>query len=454
MMTAGQRELMPPRVLPWLYFGCAWLSLALAFVAIAWNPRAAAGFFYHARIAGIVHLVTLGWITLSILGALYVVGPIALRTPLPARRADAVAFASVVIGIIGMVAHFWIEQFSGMAWSGLMVALGMLHVVARAARGVWSAPIPAGVKLHVVLAFANIAGASTMGVLLAFDKVYLFMPGYVLANVIAHAHLAAIGWASMMVVGVGYRLLPMMLPAEPPAGRTIFASAILLEIGAVGLFITLTLRAPSVAGFAAATVAGFAAFAAHVIVMRRRLRRAPAELPSPDYGVRHAWLAFASLGIAIALGLMLALSAPSDLTMRAALAYGVFGLVGFLAQMVAGMQLRLLPLLAWYTAAHRAIDLTTVPSPNALMAPRLARAAWLLWLWGVPALAGGFFLGAIPLLTAGALALEAAALLGGVQAIRVARHAFGRGGRLSSVYDGPEHRRAAARQPRVQAARS
>ena len=45
---------------------------------------------------------------------------------MPARRADAFAFASVVIGIIGMVAHFWIEQFGGMAWSGLMVAAGIL----------------------------------------------------------------------------------------------------------------------------------------------------------------------------------------------------------------------------------------------------------------------------------------------------------------------------------------
>jgi hypothetical protein len=63
-------------------------------------------------------------------------------------------------------------------------------------RGLWPAPIHRAVKLHVVLAFANIASAAGMGVLLAFDKVYYFLPGYILANVIAHAHLAAIGWVS------------------------------------------------------------------------------------------------------------------------------------------------------------------------------------------------------------------------------------------------------------------
>jgi hypothetical protein len=66
-----------------------------------------------------------------------------------------------------------------------------------------------GPSAHIVLAFVNVFGAATMGVLIGFDKVYHFLPGFVLANVFAHAHLAAIGWASMMVVGVAYRLLPI-----------------------------------------------------------------------------------------------------------------------------------------------------------------------------------------------------------------------------------------------------
>lgn len=415
---------MPPRVLPWLYFGCAWIALALAFAAIAADPRAAAGFYYHAHLAGIVHLVTLGWITMSILGALYVVGPIALRTPLPARRGDALAFASVVIGIIGMVGHFWIEEFSGMGYSGVMVVAGVLYVGSRVVRGLRAAPIPTAVKLHVVLAFANIAVAATIGVLLAFDKVFHFLPGFVLANVIAHAHFAAIGWASMMVVGVGYRLIPMLLPSQLPSGRSVYVSAILLETGVLGLFTTLVLQSTWVPLFAAITVGGFLSFAAHVAWMVRRRRTPPVNLPKPDYAVRHAWLALGSLGVAVVLGVTLALVQTSEITLRAALAYGVFGLVGFLAQMVAGVQIRLLPLLGWYTYAHTATDMNTVPSPQSLMVPRLAATSWLLWLWGVPAVAVGFAVGAIPLLTAGAVALEAAVLMGAVQAGVAARRAF------------------------------
>jgi hypothetical protein len=450
-MSDRQRAMMPPRVLPWLYFGVAYLSLILAFTAIAWDARAAAGFFYHARLVGIVHLVTLGWITASILGALYLVGPLALRTPMPARWSDAAAFGSFSIGIIGMVAHFWLEEFGGMAWSGVMVSIGILQVGIRTSRGLWCAPIPLAIKLHVWLAFVNVGAAATMGVLLGFDKVYHFLPGFVLANVVAHAHFAAIGWATMMVVGIGYRVLPMMLPARMPEDRSLYASAILLEMGAAGSFVTLVLRSTWTILFVATTVAGLAVFASRVFVMLRHRRSRPPDLPIIDYAMRHAWLAFSSLAVTVAIGLVLALASPSDVTMRAAIAYGVCGLVGFLAQMVAGVQIRLLPLLAWYTAAQRATSPDAIPSMKAMSAQPLTGLAWALWLWSVPALATGFFVNGFPLVTAGAAGLAAAASIGALQAGRMARYAFARR-RLSCAEHGIEPRRCVAQQPAVQTA--
>ena len=448
-LAAARRTQLPPRLLPVLYFGAAHVALAVAFAVVAVDPRGVSGFFYHPRLLGVVHLVTLGWITASILGALYVVGPIALRVWIPATRLDYIAWALVFIGITGMVAHFWIQDYSGMAWSAGTVGAGILMVGARVVPCLGAAALPRAVSAHIVLAFVNVVGATTMGVLLGFDKVYHFLPGYVLANVVAHAHFAVIGWASMMVVGIGYRLLPMVLPAEMPRGRTLYASAILLEAGAIGLFITLMLRSRWVAVFAAVTVAGLVAFIAHAAAMLKRRRPRPPDLPAVDYAGRHAGLALGSLAVAAALGMVLALSEPSDLTMRMALAYGVFGLVGFLAQMVAGMQLRLLPLLAWYSAAHRAAAPESLPSMSVLSATPLAGAAWLLWLWGVPALATGFFAGVIPLLAGGALALEAAVAIGAIQAIRLACHAFGRAGRLSCGHRDADPRRGAAQQPAV-----
>jgi hypothetical protein len=64
-MTSTPRAHLPPRLLPVLCFGAAHVALALAFGVVALDPRGVSGFFYHSRMLGIVHLVTLGWITAS-----------------------------------------------------------------------------------------------------------------------------------------------------------------------------------------------------------------------------------------------------------------------------------------------------------------------------------------------------------------------------------------------------
>jgi hypothetical protein len=154
-----------------LYFGFAHACLALAFAVVAYDPRSVAGFFYHARMLGVVHLVTLEWITASILGALYVVGPMALRARISAGWLDYAAALLVAIGVVGMVAHFWIEEYGGMAWSGGTVGAGIITVGVRIAGPLRSARIPAAIRVHIALAFVNVTMAAVIGVLLGINKV-------------------------------------------------------------------------------------------------------------------------------------------------------------------------------------------------------------------------------------------------------------------------------------------
>jgi hypothetical protein len=263
-----------------------------------------------------------------------------------------------------------------------------------------------------------------MGVLIGFDKVYHFLPGFVLTNVFAHAHLAAIGWASMMVVGVAYRLLPMVLPSAMPKGMRLWISAVLLEAGVAGLFVTLLLRGPLAWIFALIVVAGFAAFMSQVAWMLRRPRPRPPGLRRPDPAVLHAGASFASLGIASALGVWLTIAEPSSGMLRLAMAYGVFGLVGFLAQLVVGMEGRLLPIFAWYWAYANTGYKGPVPSQHEMPWRRGQDVVFVLWLFGVPALAGGLAFDAIPFVSAAAWCLFVATLVDTVNVIRILRYAF------------------------------
>ena len=227
---------MPARWIPLLYFAFAHLCLAAAFAEVALEPGKVAGFFYHPRMLAVVHLVTLGWISASILGALYVVGPLAFRMPLPARPADYVAFAGFAIGVLGMVSHFWMELPAGMAWAAGLVACSMSYVTLRALHRLLAAPVPFEARLPMALALVNVNAAAGLGVLVAVNKVTPILTITHLDAVFAHAHVAALGWGTMMVVGAGYRILPMILPAAMPRGLWAYASAVVLECGVVGLF--------------------------------------------------------------------------------------------------------------------------------------------------------------------------------------------------------------------------
>jgi len=132
-MTSAPPPL-PPRLLPTLYVATAHVALAFAFGAVAIDPRGVSGFFYHPRMLAVVHLITLGWITTSILGSLYLVGPIALRVWIPATRLDYAGFALVLAGIIGMVVDFCLQQYRAVAWSAVAVGTGIMIVGAQVAR--------------------------------------------------------------------------------------------------------------------------------------------------------------------------------------------------------------------------------------------------------------------------------------------------------------------------------
>ena len=379
---------MPSSALPLAYFVFAYLALGGAFLTLVWSPGLSGSSFYHHRMVALVHLLTLGWLSGSILGAFYIVAPLALRLPMPVRRADWVALGAFAFGTTGMVSHFWINTYDGMAWSAGLVMAAITWVGARTARGLPASSAPWPVALHVVLAFFNILAAAALGILLGLDRTRGFLGLSPLAAMFAHAHLAAVGWVTMMVVGLSYRLIPMMLPAAMPAGPSLAGSAILIESGLVVLTVTLLAASGWVVLGAVLVTAGLASFVVQIRrTLRHRLPRPPA-LPRRDWSTWQTHAAFLWLMIASGLGLALSIGVPPAGRLTVMWIYGVAGLVGFLAQIVVGMQGRLVPLYSWYRA-FAAKGAPPDRAANALPSARFARPIFIAWSVGVPGLACG-----------------------------------------------------------------
>ncbi len=405
-----------PTRLPLLYFGVAHLSLLVALAVVALDPRGVSGFFYHPRMLGVVHLITLGWITGGILGAIHVVAPLVLRVPMPVTRGDYWALAFVTIGTNGMVSHFWIETFSGMAWSAGMVVCGLLHVTIRTLVHLRSARLSGPAAVQFLLACLNLLVAGGAGVLIAIDKVGDVIPGNALSNVYAHAHLAAVGWASMMVIVIGYRLLPVA-----PRDRWFYGSTILQEVGLVGLVVSLVTGWSGTFWFGLCLVSGLGLSLAQVVWVTGRLRAFPAAGARSDFAVLQAGHALFYLVLTAGCGLVVLGSPLSAWTPSLMMLYGVLGLLGFLAQLVAAMELRLVQLLESYSLdVLRGFPVVGeevhVPLVESTSGP-----AFTGWVVGLPVLAIGLALDRPPLVSVGAWVLLVAVAFGTLQATRALR---------------------------------
>ncbi len=127
----------------------------------------------------------------------------------------------------------------------------------------------------------------------------------------------------------------------------------------------------------------------------------------PDFAVLHAAGAGASLVAAVAIGLTLLVAPPSVRMLHAAAAYGVLGLVGFLAQMVVAMEARLLPMATWFWMYAGSGYKEPPPSPHVMRDRVLQAIVFGAWCVGVPSLSAGMYLESATLVALGAWALVA-----------------------------------------------
>jgi hypothetical protein len=385
----------PSATLPLRYLLAAAAAFVAAAVAVPWLGEALAGHYYQPRVFALTHTVTLGWITLSIMGASYQLIPIVLERPIWSERLARAQFLVLAVGIAGVVSHFFIGQWPGLVWGAGLVALGVGTHVTNAAMSVRGIRRWTFTGRLVVLGLAALVLTTGFGAALGLDHVVKMLPDDAFANVHAHVHLALLGWVLPMVIGVGARVYPMFLLAHEPSGRfgaiQLWGLAAGVPLVVAGILAgTPVVLVPGALGVAAA-VAGHVTWVVRMVRERKR--------PALDWGLRLVLTGTAYLVAATGMGLGFAfgvLSGP-----RAGFAYGILALGGWVSLTIAGMMLKIVPFLVWYQVY--------APRAGRAPVPTLAQLSW-------PAGEGA----AAVLLAGGVLALALAVLAGDVMWIRLA----------------------------------
>jgi hypothetical protein len=424
--------------LPLVHLATAAAAFVLGALAVPWLAPELAGHYYQPRLLALTHTITLGWITLTIIGASYQFVPVVLGRALWSERLARWQFALLVGGVVGMVGHFWIGQWSGLVWGAAMVGVAVVtHLVniGLTMRGAGKASFTARM---VGLALVGLAMTALAGLLLGADRWRPFLPGQLFANLHAHVHIALLGWVLPMVLGVAARVLPMFLLAREPGGwpGRVQLAGLALGVPAVALGLVLA-WAPLLAAGALAVAAAVTGHLLWVIaVLRRRTR------PALDWGIRFVVTGAAFLVPATVLGIGFAVDLWSG--PRVALAYAVLALGGWASLTIAGMMLKIVPFLVWYRTYGPRVGRGPVPTLGDLSWPRLEAVAYGLLVPGLAGLALAVWIGEPAMIRASGAVVAAGAVALATVLGRVLSH-LRRAGRLEGSSLGAPVAAAAAR---------
>lgn len=355
----------PPFRLPGEHFAAAllWLGAGAAGLLLV-APDLARGNLFAPRVLATTHAFTLGVITTSIFGALYQLFPVTMGATVRSVRAAHATFWTLQVGIVLLVAGFWLGQgwCEAAGWLAIAAAVGAFasNLVSQRRRATQGRVIGRYVAgAHAALGTAMLVAFARIGETLGWWHVDR------LAVIASHYHLAALGFASLTVVGVGSRMLPMFLVAH---GYPEWPLRWIGPVGGTGMAVFAT---GQLVGVPPLTWIGALLMAAGVLLhlylvrgyFRARTRR------RLDPGLAHVAAAFCWLALATACGLTL-LASPGGFNPREWAAYGLAGLLGWLVLMIVGVYHRILPFLTWLHLFGPRVGEPDLPTVADLTRPR------------------------------------------------------------------------------------
>ena len=365
----------PPTTIPLRHFlvGLAFLVAggALALSRVAGVPGAGAA------LGGIAvaHLLLVGWVCLTILGAMTQFVPVWSGVELRSERLATLQLVAVAVGVCGFAGGLWLGRpADGAIFAGL-IFLGFAAFAYNLGRTLWRARPLDVTEWHFALALGFLALAAVLGGSLAADYRWGVLAPLGLSRtavVDAHVTLAVLGGVLATVFGALYQLGPMFTQTDalPVEERLARAETAAYPVGVISLAGGRLFRVAPLAAAGGLLAAGGAAVAGGVLLRRLRDATAPATPMLSRYAVvaaaTLAWSATAAATWAadpLGPGVRFGHPAVGPVLLGA--------LVGFV---VVGSLYHVVPFIVWLDRYADRVGLERVPAIDDLYGARVATA--------------------------------------------------------------------------------
>jgi len=361
-------EQAPPFSLPLRFFLTAPLFLLAAAGLMAWAPESLASRWTPQALA-LTHALTLGFLAMSMLGALMQMLPVVAGAVLPAPRFVAwFGHVPLALGTIALMTGFLSAE--PVAYGAGMVLLGGGFAVFLTAASISLVRAVPGVTVAGIrVALAFLALTVMLGLALVLLRAGWWTLPAVDASIAAHVAFGLLGWVLLLVIGVAFQVVPMFQitpPYPPPLSRWLTAALFGLLLVHAGA----PLLPPAAAHLVDAGLAvGILLFALATLHLQWRRRR-----KLPDVTLDYWRLGMISLIACIPVWLAARFRpawADSD---TYPMLQGVLFIGGFAVSVVSGMLYKIVPFLAWFhLQAQLQARAGSIPTMKDMIPERWAR---------------------------------------------------------------------------------
>jgi len=348
----------PPFKIVTKYFVAAIIDFVILNLLLILNYKDIAGFYFQPKILAITHMLTLGWISMTIFGAMFQLVPVVLEVKLFSEKLAEIQFWIFTIGVIGLVTGFWNFNLSmHLNGSALLIniavfifAINMIGTFINVKK--WNIT-----GWYLIAALIYLIITALAGLLLTYNLWHPYISINHLEYLKLHAEVAVIGWVTLVVMGVSYKLIPMFTLSHGYSMRSSKWAFWLVNVGLIGINIFFHLKNSAI--FIVISVlfisAGIAFYLFQVyLIYKNRLRK------KGDIGIKYSIFSFFVLGFVTVFGLVFSITDLSAIP-NIYLIFGYLVFFGYLSMLIVGQMYKIVPFLAWYHKFSNKVGLEPVP---------------------------------------------------------------------------------------------
>ncbi|MDH3740139.1 MAG: hypothetical protein OER56_00960 [Hyphomicrobiales bacterium] len=342
----GAKSRLLPASIPFRYFAAAASFHILAWLVLLTAADELPGFTGGpGKLLAAIHLLTLGVLVMTAMGAAFQLLPVATRRPLSQTWPARLSFWLLTPGTLGLAYGMATGSETAMVASGgsATASFGIFaFVIADNLRRANDLPI---VAAHGWGAIVSLAGFAGLGLALIADFYTGFLPNHQ-SFALAHLILAGFGFMGLLAFGLSHVLIPMFA-----LSRTLPSHLGWLEfwLACTGCALaTAAALTDNPIGLAAASVVGLCASGIYLWLMRTALQTGMRKRLGLSFILIK--LSWGALMVCLSLGLAIALGAPIP---NGATLFGFVLLAGWLLTFLTGILQRIMPFLASMHAAGK-----------------------------------------------------------------------------------------------------